>query len=163
VIPPRKSRSYRRVAHRTSRRRSARHWEEPDHRQIWSPMRLAEAKRCCSFAQKQAALKVVQKRLVAEGSVSALSRRGRYQSRSENIVRALREQVPQVCRSSRTRLHQSRSIAEACRAHRNARSRDRSPSWCSPRVDPATGTSYRTLLGELMATESDGHFSDVRR
>lgn len=116
------------------------------------------------ICQKQAALKVVQKRLAAEGLGERLFLVVDVNRDRETIIRSIREQVDTV-RASNSRnvtvLKRERDVlatrietieAEIDSHHRALHS-----------VDTHTGFSYRSLLGHLIGLESGGSFIEVSR
>lgn len=116
------------------------------------------------ICQKQAALKVVQKRLDAEGLGERLFLVVDINRDREIIIRSIREQVDTVRTSNSrnvTALKRDRDMlatrietieAEIDRHHRALHE-----------VDAHTGFSYRSLLGHLIGLESDGSILDVPR
>jgi primosomal replication protein N'' len=112
--------------------------------------------------QKQAALKVVQKRLEAEGLGNRLFTVVDANRDRESIVRALRDQVPQVrgLRANRVATLKRNRQSVATRIETLEGDLDRYHTALHD-VDERSGSSYRSLLGELIAVETGAAIIDV--
>lgn len=112
--------------------------------------------------QKQAALKVVQKRLEAEGLGNRLFTVVDINRDRERIVRALRDQVAEVrgARSDRVAVLRRDREGVASRIETLEGELDRHHAALHAR-DERSGSSYRSLLGELVSVESFKPVIDV--
>lgn len=114
------------------------------------------------ICQKQAALKVVQKRLDAEGLGERLFHVVDINRDREAIIRALRDQTEMVRATPSGRLSNLRRQREekAARIEALEGEIDRHHEalhYC----DDCTGLSYRDILGELIRLEAEGTFVDA--
>lgn len=116
------------------------------------------------ICQKQAALKVVQKRLNAEGLGDRLFILADVNADRTTIVNALRAQVPSAHASDPGRVATLRRQREdvAGRTETLEGDVDRRHGALHA-VDDATGLTYRGLIGELIGAESAGLAVDVPR
>jgi hypothetical protein len=112
--------------------------------------------------QKQAALKVVQKRLAAEGLGDRLFAVEDVNRDRAGIVRALRDQIPQVRgappdRAAKVKRDRQKTVA---RIETLEGELDRYHTALHT-LDELSGSSYRGLLGELIAVEARKPIIDV--
>jgi primosomal replication protein N'' len=112
--------------------------------------------------QKQPALKVVQKRLEAEGLGERLFTVVDVNRDREGIVRVLRDQVPQVRSQPPDRVSPLRTKRQslAVRIETLEAEVDRHHEALHA-LDALAGSSYRALLGELVGVESNGKIIEV--
>jgi primosomal replication protein N'' len=123
---------------------------------------IARAERVLIVCQKQAALKVVQKRLEAEGLGERLFAVVDINRDREGIVRALRDQVVQVRAALPDQvaaLKRGRQ-AVAARIETLEAEIDRHHAALHE-VDELSGSSYRVLLGELIGVEASDAIIEV--
>ena len=114
--------------------------------------------------QKQAALKVVRKRLDAEGLGDRLFVVTDVNRDREAIVRALRDQVAAVRAADPAKVVALRRQREDRAARIEALEGDIDRRhWALHAVDDASGLSYRGLIGELVGIEAAGSFIDAPR
>jgi hypothetical protein len=123
---------------------------------------IGRGERVLIVCQNQAALKVVQKRLKAEGLGERLFAVVDINRDREGIVRALRDQVVQVRGSLPDRLAALRRNRQtvAARIETVEAEIDRHHAALHA-VDEISGSSYRALLGELIGIEKSRPFTDV--
>ena len=112
--------------------------------------------------QKQAALRVVEKRLQAEGLDNRLFRIADINRDRANIINALRDQVPAVRAQSPNRVAGIRRTRaeKAGRIEVLEQEVDRHHQALHA-IDDLTGLSYRDLIGELIGLESEGIVLDA--
>jgi hypothetical protein len=123
---------------------------------------VGRGERVLIVCQKQAALKVVQKRLEAEGLGQRLFAVVDINRDREAIVRALRDQVGQVrglLPDRAAAMRRNRQIL-AARIESLEAEIDRHHSALHA-VDELSGSSYRGLLGELIGVEKSGPLIDA--
>lgn len=112
--------------------------------------------------QKQAALKVVQKRLDAEGLGERLFVVGDIARDRQTIIRAVREQLAAVQTGSTEQdawLRRSRE-ERAARIETLEREIDRNHEALHA-IDEQTGFTYRSLIGNLLGVEAEGPTLDI--
>ena len=123
---------------------------------------IGRGERVLIVCQKQAALKVVQKRLEAEGLGERLLAVVDINRDREGIVRALRDQTVHVRALLPDRIAGLKRQRQAVAARIETLEADIDRHHAALHaVDELSGSSYRVLLGELIGMEAGGPITEV--